>query len=428
MVPANGNATISIAKNYYNVLPSFAGADSEETWYVLGSTAKGAFYSGLFNTTSNNTIVPSCPTGNCTWEPYSSLGVCSACTDVTSSLSQQLNPEGYDGESVIWTMLNGLTADSGLYQMLANASYDTIEYGNLQDYVLADLSSMYWNSQAMDNPEEPTAFECILYFCVHTYQADVFRGKFHETLLSSFPNASTPTRDAQGAIRPASSTTALPPVHPSATTISYIDSSSDMITISPPGNSAKFKFDTATLTLMRIWLQAVFSAELDSNANPGTNAGDVSQVLFDSMKIGRLPDLFGDVASSLTAHIRGGTGETANGTTQSVIVIVEPRWAWLIFPLSVLAAGLAFLVVTIVLSANKRMPTWKSSTLPGMVYSMDVATSTAIAARGPILQDMEKEAKRHVVAMSRDEDPWTLRRTRYEDINKALREEMMGRM
>lgn len=47
---------------------------------------QGALLNGIFGNV--DPISPVCPSGNCTWESFSTLGVCSACTNITASISQ----------------------------------------------------------------------------------------------------------------------------------------------------------------------------------------------------------------------------------------------------------------------------------------------------------------------------------------------------
>ena len=53
---------------------------------VLSSTLQWSIWSGLLGSNQNAKVEASCPSGHCTWQPYSSLGVCSACHNLTSSL------------------------------------------------------------------------------------------------------------------------------------------------------------------------------------------------------------------------------------------------------------------------------------------------------------------------------------------------------
>ncbi|KAF7186700.1 hypothetical protein HII31_11932 [Pseudocercospora fuligena] len=416
LVPSDATAKISIATTYDDLGVNDQGGDTDETVPILGLGTKGAFYSGVFNTTSSAAIAPLCPTRDCTWNEYSSIGVCGTCADVASLLNQTINEEGYDGPSAIWTLPNGMYFDSGLYQMLVNSTYPTMKFNNLQEYSVVDITSLSLGTMGTLNFATPAAFECILHFCVQTYEASVTRGVFQERLISSFPNTSTPAQEAQAAIKPSSPNLTLPDVQPTGVVYYNYDFVNSYVTIRPPGSSKEYQIGNDTFLLFREWIQQTLTGELDSNAETGRATDDITQALYGAVSNGFIER----IANSLTAQMRGITGETANGTTYSVVAVVQPRWGWLVYPLIVLALALGFVVATIIISAKKRMPTWKSNVLPGMVFSLDTATSTAIAARGPRLSAIEKEAKRHLIAMSRDDTQWTLVGTKHGDRSRLL--------
>lgn len=125
------------------------------------------------------------------------------------------------------------------------------------------------------------------------------------------------------------------------------------------------------------------------------------------------------IALSLTAHMRNLTGETAAGTTQTVEQYVYARWGWAILPLILLALSLVFLITTIVLNAVRHIPTWRSSALPSLIYSLDEATTAAIAAHGPRLKALEEEAGQHTMAICTD-GLWRLEGTRLEKTSGNL--------
>ena len=119
------------------------------------------------------------------------------------------------------------------------------------------------------------------------------------------------------------------------------------------------------------------------------------------------------VAQSLTALVRARTGENATGTTWTMEPYVHARWQWVILPLALLAITLVFLITTIVLSAIQHIPTWRSSALPSLVYALDETTVAAMALHGPRVKTLEKEAGKHIMAMSAA-GPWRLEGTRME--------------
>ncbi len=48
--------------------------------------AVGAIYDGLLQTSRYNILIPSCPSGNCTFPTYQSLGFCNKCIDISDEM------------------------------------------------------------------------------------------------------------------------------------------------------------------------------------------------------------------------------------------------------------------------------------------------------------------------------------------------------
>lgn len=59
---------------------------------------------GIVNSANNSKLVPfDCPTGDCDFPPFSSLGYCSSCTDVTSHVQQHHGPKyTFSNETFAW--------------------------------------------------------------------------------------------------------------------------------------------------------------------------------------------------------------------------------------------------------------------------------------------------------------------------------------
>ena len=85
-VPTLGSASIAICNNSD---PDFVGLPGQGAGlYKISLATLGAIYDGLLQTRASN--VPQipfvCPGGNCTFERYQSLGLCSECADLSDEL------------------------------------------------------------------------------------------------------------------------------------------------------------------------------------------------------------------------------------------------------------------------------------------------------------------------------------------------------
>lgn len=116
-----------------------------------------------------------CATGNCTWEDYSTLGVCSRCADITSKLEKTCNVMTFPGLNNATgcdvSLPNGFSL-SGSGQQLnrvfaASANYDSLVYSNYT----AALAHVQTIGRGDDSPliSQSTpmrALECVLFPCV----------------------------------------------------------------------------------------------------------------------------------------------------------------------------------------------------------------------------------------------------------------------
>ncbi|KAF7528202.1 hypothetical protein PCG10_001492 [Penicillium crustosum] len=78
-----------------------------------------------------------------------------------------------------------------------------------------------------------------------------------------------------------------------------------------------------------------------------------------------------NMAASLTKYGLEGTNQSVDGTVQVTKVFVHVRWPWLILPGCLVVAGSIFLVVTIAVSSKNRAPLWKSSALVPYYHGLE---------------------------------------------------------
>ncbi len=189
-------ASVGIANVYRDVIVNTAGGEiDQDAYYMLSTEAQGAVYGGLYNASSAMTVQPSCSSGNCTWAPYSTLGFCSTCKNVSTALTVSVNEADFDGTGYGWTASNGMSIDSNLYAMSVDTSVPTMSFAGLQNYSIVDFTSLYYDfvGDLLMDESPPNAWECILYFCVQQHNSSVRSGAFQEQRMEVFPNSSTPS-------------------------------------------------------------------------------------------------------------------------------------------------------------------------------------------------------------------------------------------
>jgi hypothetical protein len=188
---------------------------------------KSAIYSGLFSSDSLSTPSPpfSCPTGNCTWEPFSTLTLDTHCVDVSSSISLNCTDEHYNRETSQSCTFTSTTDPSWLRNYNAT-NFMAVRSGWLGQGINTSslLTSVMWVKALNGIAHFPyyssqdnllpyivpgTTFEavnCSLFFSVKELRASVYNGVYSEKVLGVDSNAITSTSSQEIYFNPQFST------------------------------------------------------------------------------------------------------------------------------------------------------------------------------------------------------------------------------
>ncbi|KAJ5666329.1 uncharacterized protein N7477_008777 [Penicillium maclennaniae] len=165
-------------------------------------STNGAIYSGLFQTQApnSNDILASCPTGNCTFPTYQSLGFCSQCANITNSLHLNKTSLGSTLSTYNYQLPNGLsftTAENMMYMMNATYNIDILKLNTSGVPLILNFTAITSPGYGVPPAVQISATECALYFCVTTHKAKVTEGVFSETrtAISTSSNTSTSWTD-----------------------------------------------------------------------------------------------------------------------------------------------------------------------------------------------------------------------------------------
>ncbi|KAI1775143.1 hypothetical protein F4818DRAFT_417964 [Hypoxylon cercidicola] len=186
-----------------------------ETYNVLPDLGMlSSFNNGFYNSSNNvgRTTSFICPTANCTWPVFTSLAVCSACSDVTSHLQRSVKFGSNLGtiSSHIMTVeadymahslprLN-LTNANGAHRTNAGSAYMaatvitdpqlTISFNNLTTMITAveviKAVAGYESGELLWDDTPVSATECALYFCTNAYRSVVEKGILKEDIMASW--------------------------------------------------------------------------------------------------------------------------------------------------------------------------------------------------------------------------------------------------
>lgn len=381
-----GTASIPIAYDYGSVgVGGFLAAN-----VTMKAAAYGGFFNPLdfaFNVTSN------CPSGNCTWPPFQSLGVCSSCEDLTRQIERKpIEPNYFNGGGPSnFALPNGFNMttketlnDSGLTYMnisttarMYSNSYHTIDdftFNNLsiafadRGSLVIDLFALRLRGMSNSGDNVTLAQDCVLQYCVKTISAVQRNGELVETVLSTWTNNSEAARKFY---------------------LGYLQSDPNawesLYFLQPPGQERVFRVGHAPQVQMTSWLdrQLVGTASRQPPNSVQVFSSDQIQGIDTAFNHGEsgLQDVLNNVAQAMTAALRTSSEETAPG----VMLVSEPyihiQWAWITFPI-ILYVLTACFVATVALQGRVGDGTthvWKNSIVAALCHGLDDKLSGKLA-------------------------------------------------
>jgi hypothetical protein len=417
-------------------------------------------YSGFFSSGRPGDSNPSfdCPTGNCTFEPYYTVGICSDCNDITSRVVVSENCDvcrvpdsGYQGDSCTQTLPGvNLTITQCDYDGIVFASSTDFsgEYSSLQPPL--DLSFLNTYFQAMmysasqkgcPGPNAPyfsengsclRAVECGLYPCARAYTGEVKSGNFTETLISTYPmplaSSSFTVDDPYcfyalrlGCVTDSGKNTLKAQGYSIAGSQDWLQyncsSRVQNANTIPDQCIYEFSYDPAKALAVN-FEEGFFDGTLE-NANVAPTvqlSGAIQlQVLFNSGNntLESINNTMSRVADFLTTYVRE-NGDKSNsasapGTIFQNETFIRVRWAWFTLPAALALFTWIFFTYTLVeIARHERHTNWKSSPLALLFHGLDKETQERYS-RLDDLDEMDEKAKEVKVQLHRDgEHGWEL--------------------
>jgi hypothetical protein len=407
---SKGEAAIGRAQTYHQDYPGTS------DYYGINLPMRAAFYNGLFNGDAAPQLAPVCPTGNCTWQPMSSLAVCSKCEDITSPSPVSCYPafpktpytQNTTG-NCNWTVAKDLfypfqwDVVLGAWDLYQNTKYSTT-------LPALSVSPMFGLSPNASYPYWPAGIRrplssfarvlfsesldaglgitnvtaCAFFPCIKTYKISVTEGSLESHELLTWYNMSD----------------------------SYLRDGD--IILSPPETAVSNTTKNTTFSINNLeatglanilgWGSFDGSAN-QSNYQSGSSvrttlfSSNVMQALYEAEDLGALMET---VAVSLTDYIRNISSTPQYGTVWGEETYVHIRWLWLILPMTLAPMSLFFLLSTIWISSRRDVKVWKSSILATIFHGLENPIGPDIAINRP--SEMGEVAKRMRVRLTRTSD------------------------
>jgi hypothetical protein len=410
-----------------------------------------AYYLGIWS--KNFDITPSCPSGNCTWQNYRSVGLCSQCSDITSTATLDCPKPTHQGYATQWgPYLDGrckvilpqgqssntnltfgyprgqkpegtpdiITIDANIvWEVTSYIAYEGDSFlskQTLPDKVYSNVenplvtlaqASLGFDNDLITHPSNlwegvviKNVTQCSLSYCVQNYNVSVTGGK---SIIEK-----TSTDFGKTFVSPADSICWRPNESPNDTVMpapETVPINDDESMIMPSVNATEFAF---------CYNQEIMSELLVGSVNTSyTKKKQDSKWSFNyaysgTENLGRILDIglhviMPRIAESLTlANLQGPNSTNLPGTIYTNEVIVKVQWAWMILPTLLVILGNSFFACT--MYASRKTILWKSSILALLFHGLD---DEAAAKRDQCTASsrMEKLAKdMHVQLQSSESD------------------------
>lgn len=363
----------------------------------------------------------SCPTANCTWPTFKSLGMCSTCMNVTDYARDHWRCDDDPSVTVAGVAGNNRTCS---YNLPNSAwSYKYLIFGNDTDALevggelrlnvwttlktqttFSDNTFLLVSSLKLENDADLVpgigreqvldATECALAMCVEEHDLSTTLGNRVHTVKTSQQPFSMKTD--------ASTTAFFPAFDIHTAQIDGVQYSVDGLQTLPEVILGVSETLTGNITVdYEVTKKAGSAIAYDGGVSP-------SSALATSFFAGQnFTQTVENVVISASRYIRGLSKDTNIGHAQILQVYVRVKWEWLVFPAALVASGLALLLVAIVQTSHSGLEVWKSSSLPLWFHGPQNGRASSFGSpleRVNTLVEMEKEAGQIQVTLGKLDD------------------------
>ncbi|KAJ5273232.1 hypothetical protein N7478_008357 [Penicillium angulare] len=342
----------------------------------------GAIYSGLFETQTANSrsIMMDCPTGNCTFQTYQSLGFCSSCANITDSLKLSTTSGAMPTEMEYnYTLPNKFvfsTSINNMKLMNATANIPLVKIDTAGSKPIVNFTAI--SAAGYGVPPQISATECAIFFCVDTYEANVEGGKFSEnrTTFSTSSNASSNVLE-DFSLTPDT-------CYKNGTRIEYPEENPEDCTYNVNAFSQLSMSNSLSPLLEG-------TGSLGMVNRPEWSPKSLKALYGDYGNFTEINAVFQSLATTLTINARSKIcEEKVNGTPWTDQSFVQVRWKWMILPGVLVLFSVIFLVITIVHTRDQYI--WKSSPL-ALLFSQLLVDDPLPLKSNPTLRDMENTSR-----------------------------------
>ncbi|KAI1369714.1 hypothetical protein F5Y08DRAFT_291184 [Xylaria arbuscula] len=410
--------TITRATNYS--VASFNLTESDEDINGPGLELLITAYRGNSSSDSQTALpIFGCPTGNCTFGNFASIGVCSSCVDVSYKINSTLQYSTTKNKTSITAIYKLPYPNSaGVISVLSDNPFGNDTDGGQGPAYVADVSAYperTWSFQetgnqttivvwstlqyAIDhastlsnwNTTAIRATECALSFCTKVYSASVAEGILKETLVASV------THREPDSFQLYNTSTSVPAEIRNSTGFEgdtqYARSDLQLFITDDEARSLNLTSDEG---LRFNITQDAVSNTVYSLTNTAYNVRQIQNF------VGSAKDLnatFKTLADNISLYLRNEahnrSGSAHYGTAHKWAFHYRIRWEFLIPPLVLTLAGCFFVLYTIWETRSLGLMAWKESTLATLAHGLDALTRAKM--REAYLDNTEDKSAREIL-------------------------------
>ncbi|KAH7308095.1 hypothetical protein B0I35DRAFT_483377 [Stachybotrys elegans] len=381
----------------------------EEWWNITTSippSMEGAVLNGFYKSLAEleRETLFQCSAGNCTFDPFTTLGICHRCSDVTSHLAMTEEEDfaavlvefgGYqdpieESHATAFRLPNGHFIANHDSTKLYHTGYFWPSYIATSFGTGNPNKTVYNVSRPSDEAEDPEASwpnvsmkasECALYYCIQNITSRVDNFRLHEEVselvgVTRSPDSWDSGLDGNDDLPPEYHA---PPDEARALEFHELWSVADYesLELDVPMSSESYRIEADSIKSLSAHMQGLFTwKEWDKNTN-------INKPTPQDPGHGR-SSIFRAVAASMTNEMRRTSAErdladngmrtmSTRGNVTLPSVLYEVQWSWLSLHFSMLVSVSLFLGLTIWRSSGEPMvPLWKSSSLATIRHGREI--------------------------------------------------------
>lgn len=366
----SNRAQVALSRNYDTGRGGGGGVQSPTSFPLTDNAPEdlqSAFYSGLFGSPLNP--IYKCDAATCTWQEYSSLGVCSQCIDVSKTAKKNCTNLLITGSGSVCnfttpanfslSVSHQATPHDSRAVLFGSSSLAVMPIGEETNQLLSlgtlKVPTDYDGTNLADQGLQ--VYDCSLRFCGKTYASLTFtNGTYTEAAPIEWDFASIGPEWTTSSNQPYRTFT--PPVNLFNSTGNYT------------GNWTVNLLDWDAIST---YISQLLTTPSNTNTNDASFDKSINQAVWNLMYSSPdLPKTISNIATSMTNAIRNSEqGTTFAGTAFRDQIKIHVSWPWIILPVTVILGGNLLLLVTIVQSRRTRMPLWRSSSLAILYHGFE---------------------------------------------------------